>query len=64
MSTLPLVENMTAIIENRQLYLDMSQLRVEQQACAQKIETLGGSILSSRGTCNYTRCREEGNTRE
>jgi len=40
MSTLQPVEKMTAITKNRKFYLDINQIREEQQAHAQKIETL------------------------
>jgi hypothetical protein len=40
MSTLPPTENMVAIMENRKLYLDINQMRAEQQAHTQNIETL------------------------
>jgi hypothetical protein len=40
MRTLPPVEKMDAIAKNRNLYLDMNQIRVEQQNHAQNIETL------------------------
>jgi hypothetical protein len=40
MSTLPPTEMMETMEENRKLYSEMNQMRVQQQAHAQKIETL------------------------
>jgi hypothetical protein len=40
MSTLPPAEMVTPMVENTNIYLEMNQIRVEQKACTQKIETL------------------------
>jgi predicted nucleic acid-binding Zn-ribbon protein len=40
MGTLPPAEVVTTMDENRKLYSEMNQLRVEQQACMQNIEVL------------------------
>jgi hypothetical protein len=40
MSTLPLIDVVTTMAENKNIYLEINQLRIEQHACAQKIEVL------------------------
>jgi hypothetical protein len=45
MSTLPPTKNMVAIIENRNLYLDINQIRVEQQDLAQNVEMLQEEVF-------------------
>jgi hypothetical protein len=45
MITLPPIELMAAKVESRKLYLDINQIRVEQQACTQNIETLQEEVF-------------------
>jgi hypothetical protein len=45
MSTLPPIEKMVAITENRKLYLDINQMRAEQKARTWKIETLQEEVF-------------------
>jgi hypothetical protein len=40
MSTLPPIERMAAIVENRQMHQEINQIRAKQQTLAQKLELL------------------------
>jgi hypothetical protein len=64
MSTLPPTEKMVAITENRKLYLDINQIRAEQQAVHKILRRCRRKCLGNRGTCSCARHSEAGSARK